>query len=243
MTIPGDPYDFPIDGPLVPERTALMIIDMQRDFCDPSGYMHTRGGDVEVARAIVPRIIRVREACQEAGIMVIHTREGHRPNLSDLPRNKRIKTAKAGAEIGSEGPLGRLLIRGEHGWDFIDELKPEASEIVIDKVGTGAFHGTDLREVLARQGIENLIITGVTTGVCVSSTVREAADRGYNVLVLEDCCAEPDADNHRIAIQLLKIEGGYLSTISDADGCLQALGKLVSQLDYHESKAPGEIRR
>ena len=127
MTIPGDPYDFPIEGSLVPEKTALMIIDMQRDFCDPSGYMHTRGGDVSLARSIVPRISDVRDACWKAGIEVIYTREGHRANLSDLPRPKRMKTALAGAEIGSQGPLGRLLIRGERGWDFIDELKQELS--------------------------------------------------------------------------------------------------------------------
>ena len=235
MTIPGDPYDFPIDGPLIQERTALLIIDMQRDFCDPAGYMHIRGGNVESTRMILPHIINVRNACRQAGMMIIHTREGHRSNLSDLPRNKRIKTAMAGAEIGSEGPLGRLLIRGEYGWDFIDELKPKDPEIVLDKVGTGAFHGTDLREILASQSIENLIITGVTTGVCVSSTVREASDRGYNVLVLEDCCAEPDPDNHRIAIKLLKIEGGYLSTISDSASCLQALQKRMPQTDNKET--------
>lgn len=242
MIIPGDPYDFPIDGPLLPEHTALMIIDMQRDFCDPSGYMHTRGGDVGLARAIVPRIIAVREACWKAGIAVIYTREGHRPNLSDLPRSKRLKTALAGAEIGSPGPLGRLLIRGEHGWDFIDELQPGDAEIVVDKAGTGSFHGTDLHDILKNKKVENLIITGVTTGVCINSTVREAADRGYNVLVLDDCCAEPDQQTHDIAIQLLKIEGGYLSTISDSLQFLAAIPQLSSQMDKPNSK-PSELQR
>jgi len=240
MTIPGDPYDFPIEGALVPEKTALMIIDMQRDFCDPSGYMHTRGGDVSLARSIVPRISDVRDACWKAGIEVIYTREGHRANLSDLPRPKRMKTALAGAEIGSQGPLGRLLIRGERGWDFIDELKPREAEIVIDKAGTGSFHGTDLHDILNNKKIENLIITGVTTAVCVNSTVREAADRGYNVLVLEDCCAEPDPQTHAMAIQILKIEGGYLSTISNSAQFLTAVPLFSGQID---SSNISEVRR
>ncbi|MBQ0747660.1 MAG: cysteine hydrolase [Marinobacter sp.] len=242
MTIPGDPYDFPIEGPLLPGKTALMIIDMQRDFCAPSGYMHNRGGDLGPARATIPRITAVREACWKAGIEVIYTREGHRPNLSDLPRCKRMKTALAGAEIGSQGPLGRLLIRGEIGWDFIDELQPEEDEIVIDKAGTGSFHGTDLHHILNNKKIENLIITGVTTGVCVNSTVREAADRGYNVLVLEDCCAEPDQNTHNIAIQLLKVEGGYLSTISDSEKFLSAMCQVSSQMDKPNVK-PSEMQR
>lgn len=242
MIIPGDPYDFPIDGPLAPEKTALMIIDMQRDFCDPSGYMHTRGGDVGLARAIVPRIGVVRDACRSAGMMIIYTREGHRSNLADLPRNKRLKTALAGAEIGSEGPLGRLLIRGEHGWDFIDELQPSEAETVVDKAGTGSFHGTDLQGMLRIRGIENLIITGVTTGVCVNSTVREAADRGYNVLVLEDCCAEADPKTHQMAIELLKIEGGYLSTISDSAQLLSAMDRGPEPTESYNSKI-SEARR
>ena len=238
MTIPGDPYDFPIEGPLLPGKTALMIIDMQRDFCAPSGYMHTRGGDLRPARAIIPRITAVRQACRQAGIEVIYTREGHRPNLSDLPRCKRMKTALAGAEIGSDGPLGRLLVRGEHGWDFIDELQPDEGEIVIDKAGTGSFHGTDLHDILNHKKIENLIITGVTTGVCVNSTVREAADRGYNVLVLEDCCAEPDRNTHEIAIELLKVEGGYLSTISDAAQFLAAVPLIVTRVNAPSTEMP-----
>lgn len=242
MTIPGDPYDFPIEGPLVPGKTALMIIDMQRDFCDLSGYMHIRGGNVGLARAIVPRIAAVRDACRQVGISVIYTREGHRPNLSDLPRNKRMKTALAGAEIGSDGPLGRLLIRGEHGWDFIDELKPLDAEVVVDKAGTGSFHGTDLNDILSNLRVENLIITGVTTGVCINSTVREASDRGYNVLVLEDCCAEPDQQTHDIAIQLLKVEGGYLSTISNSSRFLPAIRQIPGKIE-RQSPEQREIRK
>ncbi|MFK7847628.1 MAG: cysteine hydrolase family protein, partial [Rhodothermales bacterium] len=148
---------------------------------------------------------------------VIYTREGHRPDLSDLPTNKRLKTALAGAEIGSEGPLGRLLVRGQAGWGIVPELQPEHNEVIIDKPGTGAFHGTDLHHVLSTQGLENIILTGVTTGVCITSTAREGSDRGFNVLVLGDCCAEPDHENHAIAIKLLMIEGGYLATVCQSD--------------------------
>ena len=231
MIIPGTPYDFPITGRLDPQRTALMIIDMQRDFCDPSGYMHRRGEDVAAARAIVPRIREVREAARRLGMLSVFTREGHRPNLTDLPESKRLKTARCGAEIGSEGPLGRLLIRGEHGWDFIDELRPNADDLIIDKSGTGSFHGTDLDAVLRNQGIQHLILTGVTTGVCVSSTAREAADRGYGVLVLEDCCAEPDPEYHAMAIRLLQIEGGYLATVSTSSVFLAGLSTPDKEAD------------
>jgi len=216
MIVTGDPYDFPITGVLEPQRTALLIIDMQRDCCDPAGYMHSRGDDVAAARAIVPRILGVLEIARRTGMLVIYTREGHRANLADLPASKRLKTARVGAQIGATGPLGRLLIRGEAGWDFIEEVQPLEGEVVVDKIGTGAFHATDLHDVLRNRRIENVVLTGVTTGVCVSSTAREATDRGYSVLVLEDCCAEPNPRNHDIAIELLKIEDGYLATVSSA---------------------------
>jgi len=231
MIVTGDPYDFPITGTLDPQRTALLVIDMQRDFCDPSGYMNSRGDDVAAARAIVPRILSALEAARRTGMLVIYTREGHRANLSDLPENKRLKTARAGAQIGTEGPLGRLLIRGEVGWDFIDEMQPLDEDVVIDKIGTGAFHATELHDVLRNRRIENVVLTGVTTGICVSSTAREATDRGYSVLVLEDCCAEPDPHNHDMAIQLLKIEDGYLATISSSELFTNALQNQTTDLD------------
>jgi nicotinamidase-related amidase len=235
MIVTGDPYDFPITGALDPQRTALLVIDMQRDFCDPSGYMNSRGDDVNAARAIVPRILAALEVARCAGMLVIYTREGHRANLSDLPENKRLKTARAGAQIGTKGPLGRLLIRGEVGWDFIDEMQPLDEDVVIDKVGTGAFHATELHDVLRNRRIENVVLTGVTTGVCVSSTAREATDRGYSVLVLEDCCAEPDPQNHDMAIQLLKIEDGYLATISSSELFINALQTPATDLDQYSS--------
>lgn len=217
MKIRGVPYDFPITGELDAATTALIVIDMQRDFCDALGYMGARGGDLSAAQAIIPRISEVRDLAVRSGMRVIYTREGHRPDLSDLPESKRLKTALAGAEIGSTGPLGRLLVRGEPGWDFVAELQPRSGEIVIDKPGTGAFYGTDLHHVLISVGIVNLILVGVTTGVCITSTAREATDRGFNVLVLTDCCAEPDPVEHDMAIRLLQIEGGYLATTAVTD--------------------------
>ena len=230
MQLRAEPYKFPIGGNFDPARTAILVIDMQRDFCDPEGYLHSRGDDVTHLRSIVSIIKNVLQRSRACGIKVIYTREGHRPDLSDLPTGKRLKTALAGAEIGSEGPLGRLLVRGEHGWDIVSELEPQDDEVVIDKPGTGAFHGTDLHHVLSTQGIENVILTGVTTGVCVTSTAREASDRGYNVLVLSDCCAEPDLDNHNMAIKLLMIEGGYLAAVTESHSLIEQMaGVLLTQ--------------
>ena len=215
-SIPADPYPFPISGEFDPRRSALLIIDMQRDFCDAQGYMHARGDDIAAARALIPNIAAVRQAAWDSGIKVIYTRQGVRPDLSDLPEDVRLKTALAGAEIGSLGPLGRLLVRGEPGWQIILELAPMAGETVIDKAGTGAFFGTDLYQVLLGSGVRNLILTGVTTGVCVQTTAREAADRGFSVLILDDCCAEPEQNNHAMAVKLLTIEGGYLAARASA---------------------------
>ena len=223
MRVAAQPYDFPIGADFEPKSTALVIIDMQRDFCEPNGYVHARGDDISATRAIIPIICSVRDAAERAGMMVVYTREGHRPNLSDLPHTKRCRTANAGAEIGSVGPLGRLLIRGEAGWDFVDELRPRPQDTVIDKPGTGAFRSTDLHHVLTSTGIDAVVLVGVTTAVCVTSTAREASDLGYGVLVLGDCCAEPDPENHRMALKLLQIEGGYIATVSTAADLIEAM--------------------
>lgn len=223
MSIVAQPYDFPLDRELDLRRTALIIIDMQRDFCEPHGYLQARGEDISATRAIIPAISCVRDAAARAGVMTIYTREGHRPNLADLPDTKLRKTARAGAAIGSAGPLGRLLIRGEPGWDFIDELKPRPADTVIDKPGTGAFQSTDLHHVLNSSGIDDVVLVGVTTAVCVTTTAREAADLGYGVLVLGDCCAEPDPVNHEMALKLLQIEGGYVATVSTAAEFMKSL--------------------
>ncbi|MBI5334278.1 MAG: cysteine hydrolase [Burkholderiales bacterium] len=221
--VAAEPYAFPIESSFDPGSAALVIIDMQRDFCDSAGYMGRRGADVSAAQALVPRIERLRDAARKAGMQVIYTREGHHPGLGDLPPSKRAKTRLAGAEIGSAGALGRLLIRGEDGWDIVPDLAPGPDEVVIDKVGTGAFYATDLEHRLRVRHIEQIVLVGVTTGVCVSSTAREAADRGFHVLVLADCCAEPDPYMHEIAMDLLQVEGGYIATIGESDSLLEVL--------------------
>lgn len=227
--IPAEPYDFPIGGAFEPARTALVIVDMQRDFCDPQGYMHTRGDDITAARALIPRILAVREAATEAGLRIVYTRQGVRPDLSDLTEQTRLVTARSGAEIGSTGPLGRLLVRGEPGWEVIPELTPRPGEPVVDKAGTGAFYATDLHHLLQHGGVDNLVLVGVTTGVCVQTTAREAADRGYGVLLLEDCCAEPRLEDHHRAVALLQVEGGYLATVARSDCFIAALSATSSQ--------------
>lgn len=229
MRVPARPYDYPLAGGLVPEATALMIVDMQRDFCDPSGYMHTRGDDVAAARALVPRIRAVRAAAREAGMRIVYTRQGVRPDLTDLTEQHRLVTARAGAEVGSRGPLGRLLVRGEPGWEIIPELAPAPGEVVVDKAGTGAFYATDLHHLLVTSGIHNVILTGVTTGVCVQTTAREAADRGFAVLLLEDCCAEPDPANHSRAVELLAVEGGYMAAVADSGSLADTLAALTAE--------------
>jgi len=239
MRVAAQPYDFPVGACFEPRRTALLVIDMQRDFCEPDGYVQARGDDISEMRGIIPTIRRVRDAAELAGIMMIYTREGHRPNLSDLPATKRHRTSLAGAEIGSAGPLGRLLIRGEPGWDFVDELRPRPQDTVIDKPGTGSFRSTDLHHVLTSSGIDCVVLVGVTTAVCVSSTAREASDLGYGVLVLSDCCAEPDPENHRMALQLLQIEGGYIATVSTADEFIAATQTPTSQGRELENQTNG----
>ena len=164
--------------PLPPGRVALVVIDMQRDFLLPGGFGETLGNDVAQLAAVVPPLQRVLAACREAGVMVIHTREGHRPDLLDLPPAK-LRRGRPSLRIGDQGRYGRILIRGEYGHDIIDELAPLTDEIVIDKPGKGAFYGTDLQTILTGAGITHLIVTGVTTEVCVHTTVREANDRGF----------------------------------------------------------------
>jgi len=171
------------------ERAALLVIDMQRDFIAPGGAADEGGENVAAAQAIVSNVGRVLRAARERGLLIVHTREGHEPDLSDLHAAKRERSAASGAEIGAKGPLGRFLVREEYGHDFVDELRPEPGELVIDKSGFGAFHATDLRERLSIRGITHLLFTGVTTQCCVFSTLREAVDRGYYCLMIADCSA------------------------------------------------------
>ena len=196
------------------ERTALLVIDMQRDFLDARGYAAKAGLDITPLQAVIPAVRKLLDAARAAGLMIVHTREGHVPDLSDCPPYKLARSRKAGAEIGSPGPLGRLLIRGEPGHDFIAELQPEPGEIVIDKPGYSAFAHTDLDHRLRVRGIDTLLLGGITTEVCVSSTLRDAVDRGYRCITIGDACASGFRDLHDAALRMIAVEGGIFGTVS-----------------------------
>lgn len=204
-------------------RTALLVVDMQRDFCAPGGYADQAGMAIDRLRAPIPAIAALLTRARMLGVMIVHTREGHRPDLSDLPVLKRRRAEAAGAPIGSAGPLGRLLVRGEFGHDLIDELQPLPGEPVIDKPGYSAFAHTDLDLLLRTRGIEQLIVTGVTTEVCVSSTVRHAVDLGFDCVTVSDACASADPTLHRAALAMIGVEGGLFGEVLDSDTLLGRL--------------------
>jgi len=218
LLVDAEPYTYEFD----PAHTALLIIDMQRDFLEPAGFGEMLGNDVSQLRRTIEPNQKLLAAWRAAGLTVIHTREGHRPDLSDLPHAKKIRGGGT-TTIGDKGPMGRILVRGEEGHDIIPELYPLPTEPVIDKPGKGAFFATDLHAILQNRGIKKLIVTGVTTEVCVNTTVREANDRGYDCLVPEDCVGSYFPEFQEMGLKMIKAQGGIFGWVSDSTKILAVL--------------------
>ena len=216
--VEAEPYEFEFDA----RACALVIIDMQRDFVDAGGFGEALGNDVSLLRKAIAPTKKVLEAARSRRLLVIHTREGHRADLSDLPQSKKLR-GRLKAGIGDPGPMGRILVRGEYGHDIVDELKPLPGEPVVDKPGKGAFYATDLDSMLRNRGIRSLVVCGVTTEVCVNTTVREANDRGYDCLVLEDCVGSYFPEFQAAALNMIKAQGGIFGWVSDSKKFLEGL--------------------
>jgi len=218
VTVKAEPQSLPIE----PARTALLIIDMQRDFLEPGGFGESLGNDVSRLRVAIGPIKSLLKLARDKGMLIIHTREGHRADMSDAPHAK-VERGSPTSRIGAKGPMGRILVRGEFGHDIISELAPLTGEPIIDKPGKGSFYATDLHLILLNHAIDTLIVCGVTTEVCVHTTVREANDRGFRCLVPGDACASYFPEFHEVALRMIKAQGGIFGWVSDSSSLLQAL--------------------
>lgn len=223
IAVRADPYPWPFNGSLSPASTALVCIDWQLDFCGPGGYVDQMGYDLSLTRKGLGPTSRVLAAFRAWGAKVVHTREGHRSDLSDCPPNKLWRSKRIGAGIGDMGPCGRVLVRGEAGWQIVPEVAPVDGEVVIDKPGKGAFYATDLDLVLRTAGVTHLVITGITTDVCVHTTMRDANDRGYECLLLSDCTGATNVGNHEAALKMVTMQGGVFGAIASSEDLLSAL--------------------